>query len=48
MDILKFLKNINVKKVIKLKWIFRLINIKIFKTIKYKTKNNYIKGYNKN
>jgi hypothetical protein len=41
--ILEFFKNHNVKKVIK--WSKLL---KFLKTIKYKTKNNYIKGYNKN
>ena len=39
--ILEWFKNRNIKKVIK--W-----SSKSLKTIKYKTKNNYIKGYNKN
>ena len=41
-EILEFFKNRNVKKIIKWSW------SKFIKTIKYKTKNNYIKGYNKN
>jgi hypothetical protein len=41
-EILEFFKNRNVKKIIK--W----SGSKFIKTIKYKTKNNYIKGYNKN
>jgi hypothetical protein len=42
-NILKFfVENISVKKTIK--W----SKYKFLKTIKYKTKNNYIKGYNKN
>jgi hypothetical protein len=41
-QILKWFKNRNVKKVIK--WTHHKFN----NTFKYKTKNNYIKGYNKN
>ena len=41
-QILEWFKNLNIKKVIK--W----SNHKFLKTIKFKTKNNYIKGYNKN
>jgi hypothetical protein len=40
--VLEFFKNRNIKKIIK--W----SNFKFNKTIKYKTKNNYLKGYNKN
>ena len=40
--VLEFFKNRNVKKIIK--W----SNFKFNKRIKYKTKNNYVKGYNKN
>ena len=43
LDVLKFWsKNINVKKIIK--W----SKYKYVKTLKFKTKNNYIKGYSKN
>ena len=38
-----WLKNIHVKKIIK-----NVDYLKFIKTIKYKTKNNYMKGYNKN
>ena len=38
-----FIKNINIKKVIK--WAY---SSKFIKSKKFKTKNNYIKGYNKN
>jgi hypothetical protein len=42
-QVLKWFKNHNIKKV--LKW---SRSTKFLKTIKYKTKNNYVKGYNKN
>lgn len=58
LKILKWLKhNENVKKVIKFtKFEFKRnlnssinnVKKKFFKTIKFKTKNNYMKGYNKN
>ena len=38
-----FIKNINIKKVIK--WAY---SSKFIKSKKFKTKNNYVKGYNKN
>jgi hypothetical protein len=45
-QVLNWFKNHNVKKVIK--WSKWSKSTKFLKTIKYKTKNNYVKGYNKN
>jgi hypothetical protein len=42
-QILEWFKTRNVKKVIKMSYLIKFLN-----TIKFKTKNNYIKGYNKN
>ena len=45
MKIFMFLtQNIHIKKIIK----WNKENFKIIDVIKFKTKNNYIKGYNKN